>query len=57
MDNVDTFIKDLKETHTIIKEGKEQPLSSTTKLYGLTIPLPEKIAGQALDILLDSILD
>lgn len=57
MDNVDTFIKDLKETHTIIKEGKEQPLSATTKLYGLTIPLPDKIAGQALDILLDSILD
>ena len=57
MNNVDTFIKDLRETHKLIKEGKQQPLSEETKLYGMTIPLPENIANQTLDVLLDSILD
>ena len=57
MENVDQLIKDIKEAHEKIKTNNLEELSKITKLYGMSIPLPESIAKNALDVLCDAILD
>ena len=57
MENDDELIKDIKEAHEKIKTNNLEELSKKTKLYGMSIPLPENIAKNALDALCDAILD
>ncbi|MCQ2821163.1 MAG: pyridoxal-dependent decarboxylase [archaeon] len=57
MKNCDQFINDLKEVHQMIKEGKAPELSQLAKLYGMTLPMPERAVKGAIDVLLDCMLD
>ena len=57
VDNVDTFIADIKDVHKQVLEGTQPELSESTKLYGMTVPMPEKVAVKSLDTLLDAMLD
>ena len=57
VENVDQFIKDLKESCNLVREGKCQELSEMTKLYGMTMPLPSSLASGALNLLIDAMLD
>ena len=55
--NVDTFIKDLKEVHDIIKNNKPEKISDKTKLYGMSFSMPESVARYCMDVIGDAMLD
>ena len=57
MNNCDAFINDLRECHKKIKENKCGQLSEISKLYGMTLPLPERAVKNSIDVLLDTMLD
>jgi sphinganine-1-phosphate aldolase len=57
VDNVDQYIKDLKEVNDIIKNNKPDKISDETKFYGLSFSLPESIAKYSMDYLGDAMLD
>ena len=55
--NVDQYIKDLKEVHDKIKREKPTKISDKAKLYGMSFSLPESVARNAMDVIVDAILD
>jgi len=55
--NVDQYIKDLKEINDRIKKEKPNKISYTAKLYGMSFSLPESIARNTLDVIGDAFLD
>ena len=57
VDNVDQYIKDLKEVHDIIKNNKPNKISDKTKLYGMSFSMPESVAKYSIDVIGDAMLD
>ena len=57
MENDKEFMKDLKEGYDKIEKNEFWDLATSTKLYGMTVPLPESVASNTLDIYGDALLD
>ncbi len=51
------YTKDLLDSHNYIKENKGLQVSEQTKLYGVSLDLPEAIVKDNLDIICDCMLD
>jgi len=59
VDNINngSYLKDLESSLKDINENKNLKLCETTRLYGLTLDLPESIVKENLDVICDSMLD
>ena len=57
MENDKLFINDIKEVYDKIQKNDLWDLATSTKLYGMNIPLPESIATNTLDTYADALLD
>ena len=57
MENDKEFMKDIKEVYDKIEKNELWELATSTKLYGMTVPLPESVASNTLDIYADALLD
>ena len=50
-------MKDIKEVYDKIEKNELWDLATSTKLYGMTVPLPESVASNTLDVYADALLD
>lgn len=57
VNNVDQFIKDLKEVHDQIKNNRPEKISDKTKLYGMSFSMTESLARYCMDVIGDAMLD
>ena len=57
MENDKEFMKDLKEGYDKIQKGEFWELEPSTKVYGMSVPLPTSVATFAFDAYADALLD
>ena len=57
MENDKQLMSDIKEAYDKIEKNDLWDLATSTKLYGMTVPLPESVASNTLDIYGDALLD
>ena len=57
MENDKSLMNDIKEVYDKIQKNDLWDLATSTKLYGMNIPLPESIATNTLDTYADALLD
>jgi sphinganine-1-phosphate aldolase len=57
VDNVDIFLQDLKECYDYVIANKIAKESESTKMYGMSLSVPEALVRENLDIICDMLLD